>query len=259
MSFSIKTLNPKNLELKLAMRMRQHHAEMQDHTATPNQLKEALEKFCQERGFQKGNAGSPDHLSAAIITESNELFSNFKTLSDRRQRRMLRNPYTGVEANKELADVLWFSLLLSARHGVDLSKAIALTGSDPMHFYAYSLNDETSTIGQLKEYVKSNFDRPTQKLTPREIAIELMGESCALFEQFRFRSTDQMIESFKDPNKRPEIDRRLGRIFGLTVLFAANNGIDLSWVLLKKLAENEERYPADKLKGGSYKKYNEIL
>ena len=257
MSFSIKTLSPKNLELKSAMRIHRQHAQMQDYTTTPNQLKEALEKFCHERDFQKGNAGSPDHLSAAIITEANELLSHFKTLSDRQQRRLLKNPNRGDEANKELADVLWFSLLLSARHGIGLSQAITLKGSGPMH-YAYPLDDGTSTIEQLKEYVKSNFDRSAQKLTPREIAIELIEESCALFEQFRFRSTDQMMESFRDPDKRPQIDMRLGRVFALTVLFAANNGIDLTGTLLKKLAENEKRYPADKLKGGSYKKYNEI-
>jgi NTP pyrophosphatase (non-canonical NTP hydrolase) len=233
--------------------------EHSDDAMTLSQLKQRLEYFCLERGWNKGNAGSPDHISAAIITEANELLGCVKHLPKRKQARLVRNPINGIEARKEIADVLWFSLVMAERHGISLSQSLFGDGFASIgNGGAIHVTDEHTKISDLKSLALVRYGKRYLRLSPKDLAVEMISEASALFEHFRFRSPEQIKEMLSDDAKMMSIRKSLGKVFGLILIYSANNSIDLSSAVLEKLSENEERYSAVQLNGTGYQKYTEI-
>ena len=118
--------------------------------------------------------------------------------------------------------------------------------------------DEKTTIFELKENVREfcevrDWD---QYHDPKELSIGLITEAAELLEKFRFKSSDQMIDSLNNPIKNKEIEEELADSLFFILRFAQLHGFDLASALNSKLKKNDEKYPVDKVKGLN-KKYNE--
>lgn len=114
------------------------------------------------------------------------------------------------------------------------------------------------TLGSLEELVKNYCEeRDWSKFhNPKDLAIGLSTESNELLDLFRFKDIAQMDEMLKDLEKRNAIGEELADIFFFLLRFSNMYDFDLNACLRKKMIENAEKYPVEKVKGKNLK-YNE--
>ena len=89
---------------------------------------------------------------------------------------------------------------------------------------------------------------------PKNLSMALMVEAAELVEHFQWLSEQQSRELSSD--KLKEVSHELADVFVYCVRLADKLGIDLAKAVDEKIAINEKKYPADKVRGSS-KKYNE--
>jgi len=89
---------------------------------------------------------------------------------------------------------------------------------------------------------------------PKDLAMDLIVEAAELVEHFQWLNEAQS-ESLPE-DKRQEVAFELADIFIYSLRLSQRLGIDLLDTVEKKMAINEQKYPADKVKG-SAKKYTE--
>ena len=89
---------------------------------------------------------------------------------------------------------------------------------------------------------------------PKNLSMALSVEVAELVEIFQW-SKSGGLDEIKDPEIRKEIEREIADIFNYLVKLVDLLDIDLEEISLKKIEENEYKYPANKVKGSS-KKYN---
>ena len=88
---------------------------------------------------------------------------------------------------------------------------------------------------------------------PKDLAIGLSTESNELLDIFRFKSIEQMDELMRDERGKERVAEELADIFFFLLRFAQMNQFDLEKCLREKLEKNNEKYPADKVKGKNLK------
>ena len=89
---------------------------------------------------------------------------------------------------------------------------------------------------------------------PKNLAMALTVEAGELMEHFQWLSEEQS-ENLSDA-KRQEVAYEVADVFIFTIRLAQRLGIDLAEVVDQKISINEQKYPADKVRG-SAKKYTE--
>lgn len=89
---------------------------------------------------------------------------------------------------------------------------------------------------------------------PKNLAMALTVEAGELMEHFQWLSEEQS-ENLSDA-KRQEVAYEVADVFIFTIRLAQRLGIDLAKVVDQKISINEQKYPADKVRG-SAKKYTE--
>ena len=89
----------------------------------------------------------------------------------------------------------------------------------------------------------------------RNLILALVGEVGELAAEFQWISDDDIAKALQDSDKRESVGSEIADVFIYLLRLSDITGIDLAEELKKKLAINEERYPADKAKG-SAAKYN---
>ncbi len=114
--------------------------------------------------------------------------------------------------------------------------------------------DNKITIAELKKEVALFRDERDWKKfhTPKELAISISREASELLEVFQWKEVD-----LKDPKKLAKVREELADVIVNTLNFSDVTDIDLSEVVLEKLARNREKYPVEKAKGKAGK-YNEL-
>ena len=119
--------------------------------------------------------------------------------------------------------------------------------------------DDKTNIKQLKEMVKAFCEERDwdQYHNAKDLAIGIITESSELLEHFRFKSTKEVDDLFKEKIKKEEISEELADVLFFILRFAEKYHIDLSDELEKKLDKNAEKYPIEKSRGYN-KKYNEL-
>ena len=96
---------------------------MADDTTTVAELKEAIRRFAEARGWEPYH--SPKNLIMALASEVGELCDLFRWLTPEESRTAADDPALRVAIADELADVGNIVLLLSLHTRLDLSEAIA--------------------------------------------------------------------------------------------------------------------------------------
>lgn len=89
---------------------------------------------------------------------------------------------------------------------------------------------------------------------PKNLASALIVEAGELLEHFQWLSEEQSGQL--PPEKLEEVGFELADVFIFTVRLADRLGIDLPDYVVRKIAINDKKYPADKVRG-SHRKYNE--
>ena len=120
-------------------------------------------------------------------------------------------------------------------------------------------NDKETNIYELKEKIKKFCEMRDwdQFHNAKDLAIALSIEVSELLEIFRWKTLQEVEESFQDKKKKEDIEDEMADIFYFLLRLAQMYNLDLSEVLERKIGKNEKKYPVDKFKGSS-KKYNEL-
>lgn len=90
----------------------------------------------------------------------------------------------------------------------------------------------------------------------KDLAIGIITEAGELLDIFRFRSLEEVDALFQDPDRRGEIGDELADVLYFVLRLAQRYGIDLSDAFARKMERNEEKYPAERVRGKN-RKYSE--
>lgn len=90
--------------------------------------------------------------------------------------------------------------------------------------------------------------------SPKNLAMALIVEAAELLEHFQWLTTEQSEALPVD--KRREVELEMADIFIYLMRLCERLDVDLLKVVEQKIQMNEEKYPADKVRG-SAKKYSE--
>ena len=90
--------------------------------------------------------------------------------------------------------------------------------------------------------------------SPKNMAMALIGEAGELIEHFQWLTEEQSYRL--PPDKLEEVRLEMADIFIYLIRLSDRLGVDLMAAVEDKIALNEAKYPADRVRGSS-KKYNE--
>ncbi len=120
------------------------------------------------------------------------------------------------------------------------------------------MQDDARTIAEAKEIVRRFCEERDwdQYHNPKDLAVGMVTEGSELLEIFRFKTPEECRELLSDPRRLEEIRDELSDVFYFVLRFAQMNDIDLFSALEDKIAKNDAKYPADKVRGCN-RKYDE--
>jgi NTP pyrophosphatase (non-canonical NTP hydrolase) len=90
-----------------------------DETTPVSELKQLVRRFVEERDWDQFH--TPKDLAIGLSVEAAELLEHFRFRSDEEMERLLQDEDQRTQISHELADVLYFVLLMSANLGFDVS------------------------------------------------------------------------------------------------------------------------------------------
>ncbi len=90
---------------------------------------------------------------------------------------------------------------------------------------------------------------------PKDLAISLMLEAAEVAEHFQWKNDEEIQEYIK--KNRKAIGDELADVLYWVLLMSYDLGIDISRASIKKLAQNNKKYPISKSKG-KHNKYNQL-
>jgi len=111
------------------------------------------------------------------------------------------------------------------------------------------MSDRQTTLHDLKERMAA-FVRARdweQFHTPKNLAMALAGEAGELLEHFQWLTPEQ--SSALGPERRREVAHELADILIYLIRLADRLGVDLLDATHEKIALNESRYPAERVRG----------
>lgn len=109
--------------------------------------------------------------------------------------------------------------------------------------------DSSTTLQTLRDRVAAFVrERDWEKFhNPKDIAISMNVEASELLELFQWRSDSEI--DMNDAKFREDVEDELADVFVYCLSLANAIGCDLSDVTLRKLAKNDNKYPADEWRG----------
>lgn len=85
-------------------------------------LEDKVRRFCEARNWDSYH--SIKNLAIGAVTEASELVEPFRFLTDLESQAFVESPLGRIAVEDELADVFFFLLRISERHGIDLGGAL---------------------------------------------------------------------------------------------------------------------------------------
>ena len=113
------------------------------------------------------------------------------------------------------------------------------------------MDDDHTTIAELRRSVNDFVDRRDwhQFHSPKNLAMSLAIEAAELMEHFQWLSTDESRQVARQPKKLAAVGEELADVFCYGLAMANELGLDLATTLRRKLAKNEQKYPAEEYRG----------
>ncbi len=88
---------------------------------------------------------------------------------------------------------------------------------------------------------------------PKDLAVSISLEAAELLEIFQWKDAAQVEELKTDETARKRVKEELGDVLIYALTLVHEFGFDPSEVVLEKMRKNNEKYPAEKVKGRSDK------
>ncbi|MEM3772036.1 MAG: nucleotide pyrophosphohydrolase [Candidatus Micrarchaeia archaeon] len=95
---------------------------MTDKTATVKELKDKVQKFCEDRDWDQFH--NAKDLAIGISTEASELLDLFRFKSQDDIDKMMQDPTKRERIGEELADVIYFTFRFAQRFNFDISEEL---------------------------------------------------------------------------------------------------------------------------------------
>ncbi len=111
--------------------------------------------------------------------------------------------------------------------------------------------DSTTTIEQLKQLISDFVDARDwhQFHSPKNLAMSMAIESAELMEHFQWITAEHSRGLAADPEKLEQVGEELADVLCYALAMSNELGLDLSTVIRRKMAKNEQKYPADQYRG----------
>jgi dCTP diphosphatase len=113
------------------------------------------------------------------------------------------------------------------------------------------MSDDVTTLADLKKCVNDFVDRRDwhQFHAPKNLAMSMAIETAELMEHFQWVSAEQSRKLVEDPERLAAVAEELADVLCYSLALANELGLDLSSALRRKMAKNEQKYPADEYRG----------
>jgi len=116
---------------------------------------------------------------------------------------------------------------------------------------AFPMSDSETKVAQLRQLVERFVDRRDwqQFHSPKNLSMSVAIEAAELMEHFQWLSDQQSRQVADEPDKLERVADELADVLYYTLAMANQLGLDLSTAMQKKMAKNEQKYPADEYRG----------
>ncbi len=113
------------------------------------------------------------------------------------------------------------------------------------------MSDSQTTLAQLKQQVDDFVERRDwhQVHSPKNLAMSIAIEAAELMEHFQWISTEESRRVVDSPERLDDVEEELADVLCYALALANELGIDLSDAIQRKMAKNEQKYPADEYRG----------
>ena len=113
------------------------------------------------------------------------------------------------------------------------------------------MTDSETTVAQLRGLVNDFVDRRDwhQFHSPKNLAMSLAIEVGELMEHFQWLSPEGSRAVAETPERLAAVADELADVLCYGLAMANELGIDLSTAVRRKLAKNEQKYPAEQYRG----------
>ena len=113
------------------------------------------------------------------------------------------------------------------------------------------MDDDHTTVAELRRLVNDFVDRRDwhQFHSPKNLAMSMAIEAAELMEHFQWLSTKHSRQVTQDVEKLAAVGEELADVLCYALAMANELGLDLSTTLRRKLAKNEQKYPAEEYRG----------
>lgn len=113
------------------------------------------------------------------------------------------------------------------------------------------MNDKTTSICELKEMMagfvrKRDWEKYHQ---PKNLAMSIAIEAAELMELFQWSDHEEVKALMSDNRNRKLVAHEMADVLAFLLSLANTTGIDLAASFEEKMARNERKYPAEKVKG----------
>lgn len=121
------------------------------------------------------------------------------------------------------------------------------------------ISDKGTTLSELKNRIKKFIDdRDWGKYhNPKDIAVSITIEASELLELFQWVKDEELEKIINNPKKVAKIEEELADVTIYCFDLANACNIDIAQAVAKKIKQNEDKYPTEKVKG-NYIKYSEL-
>ena len=120
-------------------------------------------------------------------------------------------------------------------------------------------SDQSVTLAALKERVKKFVDDRdwARYHNAKDVAVSITIEAAELVEIFQWVKDSEQHKIFEDPAKMQKLRNELADVLIYCVSLANALDIDIGKAVFEKIAENEGKYPVERIKG-NYRKYKDL-
>jgi len=111
--------------------------------------------------------------------------------------------------------------------------------------------DSQTTIAQLKQLINDFVQRRDwhQFHSPKNLSMSLAIEAAELMEHFQWISAEESRRVADDPQKQAAVADELADVLCYALAMANQLGLDLTTAIRRKMAKNEQKYPANEYRG----------
>jgi NTP pyrophosphatase (non-canonical NTP hydrolase) len=112
-------------------------------------------------------------------------------------------------------------------------------------------SDSLTTVAELKRWVDDFVAQRDwhQFHAPKNLAMSMAIEAAELMEHFQWLSVEESRAVADDPKRLAEVGEELADVLCYALAMANELHLDLATTIRKKIAKNEQKYPADEYRG----------